>query len=211
MDEKLKQRLVGLMVLVALAIIFLPSLFHKDEPVEIDTSSLIPPAPQVEPVVVPEPIKPVDVTPADGQVFAVPVEALEEQVKPEPEAEVEIASKPAPIPAPELAPEPEPQVKPQQVLPDEPPSLTSQGVPKGWLLQVASLKLQESAENLVKSLEKDQYPAYAERATTAQGDFYRVFIGPFIDPKQAEQVKQKVDKAYKVESRVLRFNPLSGD
>ena len=58
MDEKLKQRLVGAMVLMALAVIFLPSLFQQDERQKIDTTSQIPPAPVFEPVIIPKPVKP---------------------------------------------------------------------------------------------------------------------------------------------------------
>ena len=187
MDEKVKQRLVGLAVLVSLAVLFLPTLFYRDEPVIIDTTSLIPSAPSFEPIEVPEAVKPANVELSPSPVFSVDenqtIEAVAESEKP-------IV---------------------QEELPKTEPTLNSQGVPKGWLLQVASLKLQESAEQLVKSLEKDNHRAYWEPASTSQGDLFRVFIGPFIDPATAEKTKKQVDQAYKVDSRVLRFNPVSGD
>jgi len=52
------------MVLIALAVIFLPSLFHKDERVALDSTSLIPPQPKVESIVITAPIKSEGVEPA---------------------------------------------------------------------------------------------------------------------------------------------------
>jgi DedD protein len=47
LDDRLKQRLVGALVLVVLAIIFLPVLFDR-EPIEpLDTQTQIPPAPKM--------------------------------------------------------------------------------------------------------------------------------------------------------------------
>ena len=46
------------MVLMALAVIFLPSLFHRDERQQIDTVTQIPPSPVFEPVTIPKPVKP---------------------------------------------------------------------------------------------------------------------------------------------------------
>ncbi len=178
MQETRKQRLVGLMVLTALAVIFLPSLFHRDEPVVIDTTSLIPPSPVVEPVVVPQPVKPEKIVPQLAPGF--------DTADPGPE-------------------------KPDIDLQAQALSLTNKDVPKGWVLQVASLKLQESAEKLVQSLAADAYPAYWQQAATTQGELFRVLVGPYIDQQRAQQAKKQIDKAQKVDSRVLRFNPLSGD
>jgi DedD protein len=47
LDDGLKQRLVGALVLVALAVIFLPVLFDRDPMAPVDRTSQIPPAPEV--------------------------------------------------------------------------------------------------------------------------------------------------------------------
>ena len=87
MDENLKQRIVGAAVLLALAIIFLPSLFYKEKRVEIDTVTQIPPSPKIEPVVIPQPSKPkgVDIPPSDQLFQPEFVETTEEQPLPAPE------------------------------------------------------------------------------------------------------------------------------
>ena len=78
MDNGLKQRLVGALVLTAIAVIFLPSLFTREERVVVDTTSLIPPAPDLKPVVISKPIRPEAITPAPTpeQAFQPTEEAL---------------------------------------------------------------------------------------------------------------------------------------
>jgi len=65
MNDGLKQRLVGAVVLVAIGILFLPSLFNRDSRRSIDVSSQLsePPA-AVEFLDLPEPRPPEDIPPA---------------------------------------------------------------------------------------------------------------------------------------------------
>lgn len=193
LDEKLKQRLVGAAVLVSLAIIFLPSLFYKEKRVEIDTTTQIPPAPAVEPVQIAKLERPKDAQ-------APPFDKL---FQPDPEAAVTETNVKNPPAQPEAVPEP--TKKPEQ------PRLNAAGVPVGWVVQVASFKSNEAAQSLLDKLIKADYRAYQQPVTTAKGEFFRVLIGPFIEEQRARTIKSRVDKAYKVQSRVLRFNPVSGD
>ncbi|MBX2807086.1 MAG: SPOR domain-containing protein [Cellvibrionaceae bacterium] len=223
MQEQRKQRLIGLLVLTALAVIFLPSLFHQREPVVIDTATLIPPAPVVAPVIVPKPVKPEAFAKAQAPVAAektVNAEATRsetlkaEAAKPETrKRQMSETNKPTPVSqTPAVFDTGDPAIETPSIrLQQSPPQLNKAGVPKGWLLQVASLKLQKSAEKLVKTLRAEKYAAYWERAETAQGEWFRVFVGPYIDQRRAQQAKRQIDKAQKVDARVLRFNPLSGD
>ncbi|MEE4463590.1 SPOR domain-containing protein, partial [Azotobacter chroococcum] len=63
LDKRLKQRMIGALVLLALAVIFLPMLFTREDEVrqvvvEAPPMPKAPPAPrvEVEPVAVPEPV-----------------------------------------------------------------------------------------------------------------------------------------------------------
>lgn len=181
MQDKTKHRLVGALVLLSLGILFLPALLYRDDAVQ-------------EIVVRPQaPIPP-----------APPVEPIPPIVKPKP---------------PTVAEPPEPLFEPKAptvVAKDEEPEpasprLTEKGVPEGWLIQVASLSLEKSAEVLVSRLKSDGYSAYWEVANTAQGERYRVFVGPQIDKSRAEAIKTAIDESYQVTSRLLRFNPAAGN
>ena len=177
MEEKSKHRLVGALVLLSLAIIFLPSLIYRDDTTQeiiVRSQAPIPPAPLIEPVeIAPPPPKP------QAPVESAPLFKPEE---PEPVAQAPVS-----------------------------PRLTEQGVPEGWLIQVASLSLKKSAEVLVSRLKADGYSAYWEAAATIQGERYRVFVGPQIDKARAEKAKAAIDRSYQVTSRLLRFNPAAGN
>ena len=100
MDSKFKQRIVGALVLVALAIIFVPMLFSSKEEehplpqvqVEVPEPPAMPPAPavEVEPVPVPEPVEPVQEE--DGEIVLPEAEPefvlIEHDTAPEPPAAV---------------------------------------------------------------------------------------------------------------------------
>lgn len=169
LEQPKKQRLIGIMVVIALAIIFLPSLFHRDERVVVDTTSLIPPQPEVTPIVITPPIKPETVT---------------------------SVAKPEDVFQPELQ---------EDTSPAEKPRLNEKGVPNAWVIQVGSFQSEKRALELKDKLLTDDHRAYSRPVTTSKGQFFRVFIGPYIDKRQAVEAKAKVDKQYKLRSQIVRF------
>lgn len=196
MDEHLKQRLVGASVLIALAVIFLPSFFQKSERVEISTRSQIPEAPSIDPVIINRPIKPAGVV----------VPSASELFQPAPQASGSAGTAETTAPA---ATESTIENVAETAKIDA--RFNSQGLPLGWVLQVASFKSKVSAENFVTTLSKGNDRAYFKPAKTSQGQFYRVYLGPLIDKNQALARQQEIDKTHKVKSRLLRFNPISGN
>jgi DedD protein len=64
LDDGLKQRVVGALVLLALAVIFLPALFDRDPMAPVSRDSQIPEAPQVLRVEIGAPVVPEDSTSA---------------------------------------------------------------------------------------------------------------------------------------------------
>ena len=213
LDENVKQRIVGAAVLVALAVIFLPSLFYKEERIEIDTSTQIPPSPKIEPVIIAQPIKPkeVDVPPSDQLFQPEFVETDEQQVQTileKPEQEQGQAS------SGQAQAEKRQQVKklaPKRKKVVEQPRLSSRGTPIAWVIQVASFKSQESAEKFVTSLLEKDFKAYVQAIETSKGWFYRVLIGPYIERQQAQDDQKTIEDTYKLQAKVIRFNPVSGD
>lgn len=84
MDDGLKQRLIGAIILLALAVIFLPVLFDREGLEPVDTVSQIPPQPEIVPITIPEPKPPANVEPApEPEQMFVPDESS--PVEPEPE------------------------------------------------------------------------------------------------------------------------------
>ena len=213
LDNVYKQRMVGALVLVALAVIFLPMLFSRqDEQRQITVDAPAKPqAPavqqvQVEPVVVPEPQSlpqepvPSDDEIADQEVPAKPVAPMTPVPAPV------VASKPvAPAPAPKpAAAQP---VAPAPSKPDVSQSrVDANGLSVRWSVQLASLSSRESAESLQKSLRSQGYNAYIRSADGKN----RVFVGPLIERAEADRLRDLLGRQQNLKGFVVRFQPERG-
>ncbi|MPQ66474.1 MULTISPECIES: SPOR domain-containing protein [unclassified Pseudomonas] len=218
LDKAYKQRMVGALVLVALAVIFLPMLFSRqDEQRQVRVEA--PAAPQasvlpqvkVEPVPVPEPqALPPDSVPADEEVEETPV-PLAPAPAPKPVAPVAAAKPVAPAPA--TKPAPAPAQTPAQVVAVAPAKLdTTQnrvdpnGLPISWSVQLASLSSRDSAESLQKTLRSQGYNAYI-RSSDGKN---RVFVGPLIERAEADRLRDLLGRQQNLKGFVVRFQPERG-
>jgi DedD protein len=218
LDSAYKQRMVGALVLVALAVIFLPMLFSRQDEqrqvvVEAPATPQAPTVPQVqvEPVVVPEPqTLPEEPVPSDEEVAAQPAPTMPVQPSvpvakpaPAPAAPV-VAAKPA---APAPAPKP---VAPQPAAPGKPDvgqsRIDPNGLPISWSIQLASLANRESAEALQKKLRTQGYNAYIRSADGKN----RVFIGPLIERAEADRLRDLLGRQQNLNGFVVRFQPERG-
>jgi DedD protein len=218
LDSAYKQRMVGALVLVALAVIFLPMLFSRQDEqrqvvVEAPAAPQAPAMPQVqvEPVVVPEPqALPEEPVPSDDEVAAqtapaAPVQQSVPVVKPAPApAAPVVAAKPA---APAPAPKP---VAPQPAAPGKPDvgqsRIDPNGLPISWSIQLASLANRESADALQKKLRAQGYNAYIRSADGKN----RVFIGPLIERAEADRLRDLLGRQQNLNGFVVRFQPERG-
>lgn len=60
----------------------------------------------------------------------------------------------------------------------------------GYMVQIAAVSKQEDAEALVAALRKKQYPVFS--TTTPSDKLFHVQVGPFADPKAADDMKAKL-------------------
>lgn len=206
LDKVFKQRMVGALVLVALAVIFLPMLFSRqDEQRQIQVDA--PTAPQI-PVMQPVQVEPVAVP--EPQVIAqepVPEElpVVEQQVATAPVAPV--VAKPAVV-----APKP-PAVTPAQTVAQAPAKLDitqkrvdPNGLPIRWSVQLVSLSNRASADNLQKTLRNQGYNAYVR----SSGGMNRVFVGPLLERAEADRLRDLLGKQQNLKGFVVRFQPERG-
>ncbi|MCL9658818.1 SPOR domain-containing protein [Pseudomonas protegens] len=214
LDKVYKQRMVGALVLVALAVIFLPMLFSREDEQRHVTVEA-PPAPQasampqvqVEPVVVPEPqVLPQEPVPVEEPVVqqvapSMPIAPSAPAVAPAPV----VASKPAPAPKP--APVPAPAQPIAVAKPDTSQSrIDANGLSISWSVQLASLSSRESAENLQKTLRSQGYNAYIRSAEGKN----RVFVGPLIERAEADRLRDLLGRQHNLKGFVVRFQPERG-
>lgn len=220
LDKGMKQRMVGALVLVALAVIFLPMLFTREDElrqvrVEAPEAPAMPSLPQVqvEPVQVPEPQvlpeqneqPPVVVDESTAPVTApsqpiAPVVTVAPPAQPKPQTPVptppvaKVEARPAPAPA-------APAAKPAA-----PSKIDANGLPVSWSIQLASLSNRAGAENLQKTLRSQGYNAYIRSADGMN----RVFVGPLIERAEAERLRDVINRQQNLKGIVVRFQPERG-
>ncbi|MFV8781946.1 SPOR domain-containing protein [Microbulbifer sp. SA54] len=217
LNDGVKQRIVGALVLAALAVIFLPSLFDREGTRYIDVTSKIPPAPAIQPITIAEPAPVKDVAPAPpvNEVFQ---PEFAEQPGPAPDPAEPLAkvadtqadtppatSKPAAkavdtVKVAETSP-PIPQGNPKQ----EQVSLDKQGLPEGWVVQVAAYRDADSADRMRGKLLDAGFRAFTRAVETPKGRFVRVFVGPKLSKADAKSDKGKLDKLLNTQTLVLQY------
>lgn len=195
MNSGLKQRLVGAVVLLAIAIIFVPSFLRERQVEPVSTKTLIPDRPQQETVNFESPTAPegIDPAPAPESMF-VPEETEQPVADDFEEAQQQAAQ--VRSEEPEAPSEPTPETEPEPGL--------EQGA---WVVQVASFRSSDSARNLRDRLQAEGHRAYTRSASTSAGEVTRVYIGPKVDRQEAETTKSAVDEALQLDSLILRFEP----
>ena len=222
LDKAYKQRMVGALVLVALAVIFLPMLFSRQDEqrqvtVEAPAAPQAPSVPQVqiEPVVVPEPqVLPQEPVPSDEEIAeqqapSTPIAPVVPVAPAPAPAAKPVAPAPAPVPA--LAAKPStPPAQPITATPGKPDTSQSRvdanGLSVSWSVQLASLSNRASAESLQKSLRSQGYNAYIR---TADGK-NRVFVGPLIERAEADRLRDLLSRQQNLKGFVVRFQPERG-
>ncbi len=185
LDKGLKQRMVGALVLVALAVIFLPMLFSRPD--------------EQRQIVVDAPVMPS--MPAMPEQSVVPVEVPEPEPIPEPpqspQAEAELAAVPVqPVVA-----------APPQAEPAKPVShLDANSLPVSWSVQLASLSSRERALELQQRLRSQGYNAYVRSVDGMN----RVFVGPVIERAEANRLRDQLNRQQKLNGFIVRFQPEQG-
>ncbi|WP_339504915.1 SPOR domain-containing protein [Pseudomonas sp. RL_105y_Pfl2_101] len=219
LDKAYKQRMVGALVLVALAVIFLPMLFSRqdeqrqvtvDAPAAPQTPS-VPPV-QVEPVVVPEPqALPQEPVPSDEELAELSASSM--PIAPAPAAPAapskpSVAPAPVPVPAaPAVKPAPSQPITAATTKPDTTQRrVDANGLSISWSVQLASLTSRESAENLQKTLRSQGYNAYI-RSVDGKN---RVFVGPLIERAEADRLRDLLSRQQNLKGFVVRFQPERG-
>ena len=218
LDKGMKQRMVGALVLVALAVIFLPMLFTREDEmrqvrVEAPQAPAMPSLPEVkvEPVAVPEP----QPLPQEAQQAPVvvnessaPVATPSQPITPSPQTQAQIQPKPqAPAPATVSKAQVQPATTPAPAATATAPSkIDVNGLPVSWSIQLASLSNRAGAESLQKTLRSQGYNAYIRSA----GGMNRVYVGPLIERAEAERLRDAINRQQKLKGFVIRFQPERG-
>ena len=226
MNNILKQRLVGALILVALGVVFWPIIFVEPDDRSRDVSQRMPPPPVVDttPIAPPDKAGLRDEPLTDAQLESreleqrvdavdVAMPANEEAVQDESGATQPsaTAADPAPEPVAAEAAKTTPAATDSQsrVRSEAPvkPALDAQGVPVGWILQVASVSDRTKANRLRDELLSLDEKAYIKQVKRGDETLYRIYVGPKFEQAKLDALKPKVDARFKVNSMVVRYVP----
>jgi DedD protein len=214
MDQQLKQRLVGISVIFALAVIFLPMILDGSgqhlEKLDVN----IPVPPRVESRVdvrqqVIELKREVDALPAMTSVIV--DEVSDAQVEPQAEVKPETtgtavqkpkAAKPPTKATASSTPEIAKKVTPEPT--KAPPKVLSGG--DQWVIQVGSFQDKGKAYKQRDLLRKSRLSAVFIEKFTQDGSLrYRVRMGPFLTRDKAKVVKNKVLAKYSIKGWLMKY------
>ena len=184
MATQLQNRIVGTVILVALAIIILPDLLDGQKTRQQQTFATTPLAPDIN---VPE--QPVEL-PATGQRLAELPNVDDVAVTAEDAPTVDANERDsAERDAVEQLPEPQ--------------EATLAG--DAWVIQLGVFKNAESVERLVVSLRAENYRAYAEPVQTDNGRLTKLMVGPDVSQQSLEAMLDDLRELTELDGKVMRY------
>ncbi|MDH3992359.1 MAG: SPOR domain-containing protein [Gammaproteobacteria bacterium] len=217
MNDILKQRLVGALILVALGVVFWPIIFVEPGSQPAEEQRRMPPRPQVDSTPIEPPdqvgLRPTIAVAARQDTAEVEVAELEPEPEPAPETLASAlpqvgTADPAPsAPVPAAAKPVQPADVPTRSTAPEKLALDKQGVPIAWILQVASVSAADKAEQLRQQLLAKDRKAYTRKIRSNGKELYRVYVGPKFERAQLERLKTDIDREFGVSSMIVRYVP----
>ena len=190
-----KQRLVGFIVLGALAVIFWPIVFVSPEP-EQDLMLPVFEMPERPTVATSERREPVLERVDRSRLPVI------ERAEPIGTVPVDVEDVDASIPLIDADTQPNSQSAARQRA-----EFDEQGLPVSWELHVATLGAESRANEITMVLREKGYKAYVAPITIAEDDLYRVMVGPNLQKQRLLDMKPVIDTYFAVNSRIVRFFP----
>lgn len=214
MQQATKQRIAGSVVLIALALIFLPIIFDGQGSYESQISSRIPPAPIIIPMANPVPTRPViianqpDFAPslANGDDAELDPSELDPVVVTIAETIVdESLTDQASQAATELDSGAAEVVDSLPSFLRETPQLGPDGLPQGWSVRLGTFSDKNNATKLLEQLLEAGYKAYYRDIQREQATLTAVFVGPWLDRNRVDDYLKELQDETKLAGYVVRY------
>jgi len=74
-----------------------------------------------------------------------------------------------------------------------------------WVVQVASFEKRANANKLVKRLQAKKLSAFVEQASVDRKTVFRVRVGPEVDHKKAEGIRNRIKREFKLKGKIERY------
>ena len=198
MAAALKNRLVGTVILVAVAVIILPDMLDGKKSSNGDVFVNVPAAPAKKPIVNPEPFP-------DERVVASaqrPVEIVNENPVDEPGSPAESAPDKSSDSTSQVNNSPNDDLARQTVV--EAPEESEQN--NSWVIQLGSFRHQKNVKQLLDKLENAGYRAFSRPIETSSGPLTKVFVGPNLNKRELDGALSHLQELTGLRGKVTRFS-----
>ncbi|WP_298441195.1 SPOR domain-containing protein [uncultured Ferrimonas sp.] len=186
MASAFQNRLVGTVVLVAVAVLVLPEILDGEKATFEQQFATIPLRPSV----------------AVAEVSAVAIPAQQNkptwQIEPD-EPSSEAKAKPSAAASDATT---KPKISKPAVKPVPKP------IKAGWSVRLGSFKNAANVNRLVAKLRQQQFPAYTIPAKPVDGQLTVVFVGPEIDQKRLQRMRADLAKKVDITGKIVPYDPL---
>jgi DedD protein len=203
MNPALRQRVLGLLVLVALASVVLPLVLDFGGEVRIDTQSRLPPTPDIQPTPLPEPkvVEPQasgsTTPPASSPVDDAQLQLFQLAPPDAATATSTAGTSSTGASATGIA---------AKSIPEE-PGLDAKGLPASWVLQAGAFQDKINAQELRDRLLKGGHRAFVRTSTADGKATHRVFVGPRMTREQLVAEQTELQRKFGVKTMIVPFVP----
>ena len=197
MDQNIKNRLVGIIVIFALAVIFLPMILDGSGVRNDSFQVIIPPQPDVAS----DPEFDSRIVELNAKVEAIPeleqrfVDEVSSDTAPQADSQESTKSETSPAPTPVAAK----KVEESEMLPAKTGG-------DSWVLQVGSYQDRKKALVQRDKLRKSNISAvFIEQFNTDNKPSYRVRLGPFVNREQARVAQNKIKAKHNINGIIMKY------
>jgi DedD protein len=204
-NSALQNRLVGTVIIVALAVIFLPDLLDGKKQTKQDIQVSIPKVPEVLSMQQPSEVD-IEILNQQAQITA-SIE-LETAVDDEPSAELESSRPTMSIPTtnnPSSKLNMQPQNQNASLANQTQILITDPQDSAGWVVQLGSFRHQKNVRELMNVLEKAGYRTFSRPVQTPSGELTKVFVGPEIEQEKLKMALPHLNEITKLKGRLTPF------
>ncbi|MGJ8668651.1 MAG: SPOR domain-containing protein [Oceanococcus sp.] len=191
MDDLVKQRLVGAIILALLALVLIPWLFGnpQDPRASIHASFTGTPVPLQRPESEREIVLSQRVESSESRTESQPTETPRRLLSPVKSTATAQPAQSKPSTQPSSKPKPKPTPSAQ-----------------AWLLQLISYNNKKSADEFRARLRKDGLVAYREQVTVSGKTYFRVRLKVQGSKSQAKDLQQQLEKKYRIQAKLLPYS-----
>ncbi len=192
MAAALQNRLVGTVILVAVAVIILPDMLDGKKSRSSDVFVNVPAAPNKKPIVNPEPFPSERVANAAQR----PVEIVDEPALDDQPDDTQNSADPQ-----EVAQQQD-DLALQTII--EAPDEAQQS--NGWVIQLGSFRHTKNVKQLLNKLENAGYRAFSRPIETSSGPLTKVFVGPNLNKSELDDALSHLQEITGLRGKVTQFS-----